>query len=267
MLPAAVRETTDYYVRDAQGNILATYKKVKDFEAVTGTLLKETYGLRSHEMYGSSRLGTKNYDTKIVGWEAAILPGEFWFDTARLNVWAPWYSLEYQDNIIADSLNLYGNAWKDSLFAWHRMGEKRYELTDHLGNVLATIADQHRMRTFDTIPGYPPNVNNPVLATSYKAELTAAYDYYPFGMMMPERMNSVDDTFTTSLPSYATLDHLPAHRWLPIRTDTFTTACAPCNIDSMATTRLSFASSVVTAIDTYYTTTSTEGRQKGHILF
>ncbi|MBI1184787.1 hypothetical protein GC194_10970, partial [bacterium] len=253
--PATIRTSTDYYVRDAQGNILATYLGVKEIIDSSGSPAKDAFGLRSHEMYGSSRLGTKTYDPKIVGREITYDGPEGWYDTMRLNVRVPWYSLEYQDNIIADSVNLYGNSWKDSLFAWHRMGEKRYELTDHLGNVLATISDQHRMRTYDTIPGYPPAGQYPVLATSYKSELTAAYDYYPFGMMMPARMMNMDDSSVFS--SYATLDHLPAHRWMPLRTDTFSSACAPCSIDSMGTTRLSFASPGVTAIDTYYTTTST----------
>ena len=88
---------TTYYVRDAQGNVMATYEKNS-----SGIALEE------HYLYGSSRLGLR----------------------------------------------------KPS-------GEKNYELTNHLGNVLAVVSDTKN--------------------ADGTANVVNATDYYPFGMHMPGR--------------------------------------------------------------------------------
>jgi RHS repeat-associated protein len=46
-------------------------------------------------------------------------------------------------------------------------GAKRYELTNHLGNVLSVVSDE--------------------LAPNGEAKVISAKDYYPFGMSMPSR--------------------------------------------------------------------------------
>ncbi len=53
-------------------------------------------------------------------------------------------------------------------------GFKQYELTNHLGNVLATITDR---KIPDTSSG----------AITYQAEIISGQDYYAFGMLMPGR--------------------------------------------------------------------------------
>jgi RHS repeat-associated protein len=60
-------------------------------------------------------------------------------------------------------------------------GEKLFELTNHLGNVLVTVTDRR-------IQG---SINNDTV-NYYKADIASANDYYPFGMVMPGR------TFTAS---------------------------------------------------------------------
>lgn len=57
-------------------------------------------------------------------------------------------------------------------------GLKRYELTDHRGNVLTTISDRK-------IPANDGSVGS--MVTYYKADILSANDHYPFGMMMPGR--------------------------------------------------------------------------------
>jgi RHS repeat-associated protein len=57
---------------------------------------------------------------------------------------------------------------------WESLGLKRYELTNHLGNVVATISDKP--------------VSEGAL---YKPELISAQDYYPFGMLQPDRSYSL----------------------------------------------------------------------------
>jgi RHS repeat-associated protein len=57
------------------------------------------------------------------------------------------------------------------------LGEREYELTNHLGNVLATINDS---RT--GIVGSNGTIDH------YEANILTASDYYPFGMQMPGRL-------------------------------------------------------------------------------
>ena len=62
----------------------------------------------------------------------------------------------------------------------HILGNRLYELTSHLGNVQAMVSDKRREAT---LPG-----NDTV--DRYRPVLQAAYDYYPFGMLMPGRYTS-----------------------------------------------------------------------------
>jgi len=55
-------------------------------------------------------------------------------------------------------------------------GNKYFELTNHLGNVMATVSDKKNQHTTDgTTVDY------------YLADVVTANDYYPFGMQMPNR--------------------------------------------------------------------------------
>lgn len=56
-------------------------------------------------------------------------------------------------------------------------GHKRYELSNHLGNVLVVVSDK---RTMVCISGNQ----------YYEADIVSAQDYYPFGMLMPGRTYS-----------------------------------------------------------------------------
>ena len=57
------------------------------------------------------------------------------------------------------------------------IGQKQYELTNHLGNVLATVSDYKN--GIDS--------NNDGTVNYYNPDIHFATDYYPFGMGMPER--------------------------------------------------------------------------------
>ena len=58
-------------------------------------------------------------------------------------------------------------------------GDKRYELSDHLGNVHVVLTDRKELHC-----GLEDNVPFPEY---YTAEVKNRYDYYPFGMLMEER--------------------------------------------------------------------------------
>ncbi|WP_343788110.1 RHS repeat-associated core domain-containing protein, partial [Wandonia haliotis] len=62
------------------------------------------------------------------------------------------------------------------------VGDKRYELSNHLGNVLATISDR-KLPEFDLGEGL----------AYYKPDVVSYSDYMPFGMQMAERNGSAGD--------------------------------------------------------------------------
>jgi hypothetical protein len=124
-----VGSTSTWYVRDAQGNILATYSG-------------ENMALQEQEMYGSSRLGMIS--------NAGTLSN----------------TAQYLDHL-----------GSGTLFTFTR-GKKLFELTNHLGNVLATVSD----KKFGT-----PTTGIPSQISYYSADVKSAQDYYPFGMEMPGR--------------------------------------------------------------------------------
>ena len=59
----------------------------------------------------------------------------------------------------------------------HTLGNKQYELTNHLGNVLATVTDKK----------IAVDANSDGTVDYYLADIGSSQDYYPFGMLMPGR--------------------------------------------------------------------------------
>ena len=100
---------------------------------------EDTLRMREFDMYGSSRLGVLNDDTLIT------------------------------------CLSCSSAVATNPVSAW--IGNKQYELTNHLGNVLATITDKKV---------YFDSTGNSVADWSVP-EISSVNDYYPFGMVMPGR--------------------------------------------------------------------------------
>ncbi len=172
-------------------------------------LLKQEVSLANHHIYGSSRLGVINY------W-----PGQYrnaWdfktglADTTRLNVPTPWYSYTYNDIIDSNHTEPSGGGTAymggtyygltHSSISQHLLGQKQYELTNHLGNVQATLSDKRYVKTTGggTVRDY------------FNASIVAAYDYYPYGMLMPDRF--VSDTATRCVTTTQT-------QMVPVKTTT-----------------------------------------------
>jgi hypothetical protein len=118
---------TIYYIRDANGEVMAVYQF---------TLQQEQAQLKLQEqhIYGSARLGVRKVDEDMIGSVDPSDVGEF--DRVR--------------------------------------GMKRYELSNHLGNVLTVISDR-KIATVDN------GVN-----VYYHAEIISYSDYYPFGAPMSQ---------------------------------------------------------------------------------
>ena len=125
-----------YYIRDAQGNMMATYR-----------LRNDSLTWQEQHLYGSSRLGI--FETGVTLDETTINP----------------YYVENEVTL---------------------RGKKRYELSNHLGNVLTVIRDLKQPKT-DPIGGY----------TYFETFTESATDYYPFGLEIPNRSYS-NTTFSNS---------------------------------------------------------------------
>jgi RHS repeat-associated protein len=123
-----VKEITTYYVRDAQGNVMAVYSEQKYEDG------KIDLSLTEQHLYGSSRLGMRQVNELLV-------------EKDEIKEFEPEYSSR-------------------------SLGEKSYELSNHLGNVLAVVSDKKK--------------------ADGTADVKAVYDYYPFGMQMPGRSLSGD---------------------------------------------------------------------------
>jgi RHS repeat-associated protein len=134
---SSAKET--YYVRDAQGNILSTYE-----------LKNDSLHWQEQNLYGSSRIG----------------------------VWHPGIVINTTTQAVPDTIDWQNIRWspnssvKDSTIC----GSKQYELSNHLGNVLATISDR-RLQTTPAAQG----------SSGSMADLISATDYYAFGMQIPGR--------------------------------------------------------------------------------
>ena len=127
-------------------------------------LKSQELSLASHHIYGSSRLGIDQYwptqFNAVWDYKTSII------DTARLLNRGMWYSYA-----LNDSYNVGG----DHNTATHVLGQKQYEETNQLGNVMATVSDKRYIHT------------SAGRRTYFSAALPAVYDYYPFGMPMKER--------------------------------------------------------------------------------
>jgi RHS repeat-associated protein len=126
------------YVRDAAGNVMSVY--VYDDPAVNSGKMSQT----EVHLYGSSRLGISNRVTDVEN--SLLLP------LASIN------GLESTSSI---------SFLRDQKF---------FELSNHLGNVLATVSDVKKARS-----------ENGSTIDHFDADLVSAQDYYPFGMLEPGR--------------------------------------------------------------------------------
>lgn len=154
------------------------------FTAWFGTkeiLKSQRHHLGEHHIYGSSRLGMQKYLPEEIKYQFGVgTTGST--STNNLTATKPWYSL-YGNDLFSPTL--YHNDLKKANMSSnglginiHILGNRHYELTNHLGNVQATVLD----RTTPIL-----GEGNPGPLVGYKADISTAWDYYPFGMLMPGR--------------------------------------------------------------------------------
>ncbi len=111
-----------YYVKDADGNNMATYERT--WEAQGGNLYQEHLQATEQNLYGNSRLGMLNANTAV----------------ARV---------EFQAQVNGTTLKLDPTSGYADVLPYgmnndikHRRGAKSFELTNHLENVLTVVSDR-----------------------------------------------------------------------------------------------------------------------------
>src|SRR5690554_1699646 len=127
-------------------------------------------------MYGSSRLGTMDYLPMQYGMSyERIGLNERTRDTLGLSGHRPYYAFAGHQ-LATGGQGIYGqHSWASlSHKGQHLIGQKQYELSNHLGNVQVTVSD---------LP-FKQKVNDTLV---YSTALKSVYDYYPFGSLMPGR--------------------------------------------------------------------------------
>lgn len=87
--------------------------------------------------------------------------------------------LVHEPTVTSQSITLTGGAI--ATLSTFTRGEKQYELSNHLGNVLAAISDRRIAA---------PSSGTNTLVDHYTTDISSAQDYYPFGMQMPGRIDS-----------------------------------------------------------------------------
>jgi len=169
------------------GTLNPTYEPPTVSTPDPDNLKADTMYLAEHHLYGSSRLGIRNYEPseyRIV-YDGTKPAGEELVEQTLSNT-RSWYSHGFADWIKPLKTSIYtgsvSNVFTDTLRERRFLGRKNYEFTDHLGNVLAV--------TLDRKTGYGASGG---LYTGYSADLASVTDYYPFGMPMPGRNKEFSD--------------------------------------------------------------------------
>ena len=232
-----------YYVRDATGNIMATYAK----EEANTTAAQEVLYVTERMIYGSKRLGNFNQKTdasskvgaaivELSGDNASCSPYDVQITIDGLNIHAAqqWTGATNTATNVATSITNTtttpnytaivdpGNSQRIIISAddcpdvgkvvtvsetqacnftltviqdlglcpdenqERLLGEKAYECSNHLGNVLSVVSD--RKLAVNSVPS-PGDVDH------YTADVLSFSDYYPFGMLMPGRNGGGEHRF------------------------------------------------------------------------
>jgi RHS repeat-associated protein len=130
-----------FYVRDASGNVMAVYEH--DIET------PESYHLSERHIYGSSRVGMITEKVEF----------EYVYGNQPTEELVPTLAIEETVNFELE----------------YSVGKKQYELSNHLGNVLAVISD------------WKVPVISGASVVSYTSVVVSSQDYSPFGVTLEGR--------------------------------------------------------------------------------
>jgi YD repeat-containing protein len=183
--------STDNYAYDAIGNLIKdtkegitniewnVYGKISKIQKTGGTTINYTYDASGNRISKQVIVGTSNKTSWYVRDASGNVMGI--------------YTKDGTTNLALSELHLYGSSrlgilntnidmqvaiTGNTIF---KRGNKYFELSNHLGNVLVTISDKKIAVASTT---------NPNLIAYYTADVVTANDYYPGGMNMPGRKYS-----------------------------------------------------------------------------
>ncbi|MEQ8477232.1 RHS repeat-associated core domain-containing protein [Fulvivirga sp.] len=185
-----------FYVRDASGNIMATYRG----SAIEGAV--EDPKLIEMPIYGSDRLGVytpegateNNQDGKAtIDADQAVDAYEgvnYELEQGVVLTLQPDFSFE--QGVDGDFFEIAAASGPEDAAAANVytrvLDRKQYELKDHLGNVRAVVTD----RKLSTIDGSTPS--------DFKPNIVSASAYYPYGMDLPTVRWEPDTVLATMEP-------------------------------------------------------------------
>jgi RHS repeat-associated protein len=161
--------TYTYYVRDAQGNVMATYKRALTADVATQVATDKLVLEESH-IYGSARLGVDDRESENI-------------NATNTFAWGGGY--DGNGELIPAAVPVQSKmAAVNVLTPKRKLGLKLYELSNHLGNVLVTVSDRKLTK----------QLGSSASVEFYMADVRSASDYSAFGAALSGR--------TFSSPSY-----------------------------------------------------------------
>ncbi|MBT1709850.1 hypothetical protein KK062_16515 [Fulvivirgaceae bacterium PWU5] len=182
---------TNYYVRDGQGNVLTIYEKTEEL-GTTGDILRSEVPL-----YGAGKLGSYIRPVSLGASGGAGTPTELnelriLESTTKDRYESLSYLLNPEVELTLGPGFAYASTGEDVKFGvrtgaggeavaaesnvyTRRLSSRKYELTDHLGNIRALVTDTKLSTITATV------------ADNFTPEVVSVQNYYPFGMEVPGR--------------------------------------------------------------------------------
>ncbi|WP_123803404.1 RHS repeat protein [Flavivirga aquatica] len=196
-----------YYMRDAQGNVLGVYRKGLveipntggDYIVPAGTIHTEEELIQaeqnvilaengSYTIRPSADVTIKAGNSIVIKSDALIQSGATAYLFIDPNIVLPneteQVGLQLAEHHIYGSSRLGIQQYIGDLTPLENkfintIGDKRYELSNHLGNVLSVVSDRKL-------------VEDPLNFTNFTPDVLTYNDYYPGGMLLPNRHGSSD---------------------------------------------------------------------------
>jgi len=163
-----------WYITDAQGNNLATYSQ--NFTEIENAP-NATLNLQELYIYGTKRLGYVE-DNVVISYKILGTPGYNVDKSFDEQTWNGGGMAAVTSSYIQMNIDKWDNSSQSFVpFAGLKRGQKRYELTNHLGNVLVVLTD--RKLAYDVTGDYNWEY--------FQSYIRAIQDYEPFGSELPGR--------------------------------------------------------------------------------